>query len=45
MARAMARPGTCDACLRNIILMVGAASGGNNMFKPLEGLLNKDDAE
>jgi len=27
-----------------LILMVGAASGGNNMFKPLQGLLNKDQA-
>jgi thiol:disulfide interchange protein DsbD len=27
-----------------LILMVGAASGGSNMFKPLEGLLNKDQA-
>jgi len=24
--------------------MVGAASGGSNMFRPLEGLLNKDQA-
>jgi len=27
-----------------LILMVGAASGGSNMFKPLQGLLNKDQA-
>lgn len=27
-----------------LILMVGAASGGNNMFKPLQGLVNKDQA-
>jgi len=27
-----------------LILMVGAASGGSNMFKPLEGLLNRDQA-
>ncbi|MFB3101341.1 MAG: thioredoxin family protein, partial [Gammaproteobacteria bacterium] len=27
-----------------LILMVGAASGGSNMFRPLEGLLNKDQA-
>jgi thiol:disulfide interchange protein DsbD len=27
-----------------LILMVGAASGGSNMFKPLEGLLSKDQA-
>ena len=27
-----------------LILMVGAASGGNNMFEPLQGLLNKDQA-
>lgn len=27
-----------------IILMIGAASGGSNMFRPLEGLLSKDQA-
>ena len=27
-----------------LILMVGAASGGSNMFKPLQSLLNKDQA-
>lgn len=27
-----------------LILMVGAASGGSNMFKPLQGLLSKDQA-
>ena len=27
-----------------VILMIGAASGGSNMFKPLEGLLSKDGA-